>query len=155
MARISHFRDEYAFLSNFYPCEIDHRGRHYMSVEAAYQASKCLDWHLGAQFESLSPPEARKLGRKIPLRPDWEKEKDRIMRVLIQATFMGNHDLQSKLLQTGDAELVEENTWHDNHFGNCICSKCADVPGENVLGKELMRIREKLRKKNYYEGEIL
>ena len=144
------FRGKYAFLSNFYSCSIQHGGRHYRSVEAAYQASKCQNWHMRAQFENLSPADARKLGRKIPLLPDWgEKEKDKIMRELIQAKFMGNPDIRSQLLQTGDAELIESNRWHDNHFGNCVCSECIHITGENVLGRELMRIRKILIRKRY------
>jgi len=47
------------------------------------------------------------------------------------------------LLDTGSQELVEGNVWHDNFWGNCTCSKCPE-PGENHLGKLLMKIRSEL-----------
>jgi predicted NAD-dependent protein-ADP-ribosyltransferase YbiA (DUF1768 family) len=56
-------------------------------------------------------------------------------------------DLAEKLLSTGDALLVETNTWHDNSFGDCECGKrepCA-APGQNQLGIILMQIRSCLR----------
>ena len=46
------------------------------------------------------------------------------------------------LIETGNAELLEGNTWGDTHFG--VCSKTG--VGENVLGKILMRVREELKK---------
>lgn len=52
-----------------------------------------------------------------------------------------NRKLAEALLATGDAELIEGNTWCDNIWGNCTCSKCAKTPGENRLGKLLMEIR--------------
>ena len=45
---------------------------------------------------------------------------------------------------TGDAELIEGNTWHDNYWGVCSCSKC-NGRGKNRLGKLLMKVREELR----------
>ena len=52
-----------------------------------------------------------------------------------KAKFTQNTDLLKKLLDTGDAELVEGNTWGDRVWGVC------KGEGENRLGKILMRIR--------------
>jgi predicted NAD-dependent protein-ADP-ribosyltransferase YbiA (DUF1768 family) len=49
------------------------------------------------------------------------------------------------LLDTGDEELVEGTTWHDNIWGNCSCPKCKNIPGQNRLGKLLMQIREEIK----------
>ena len=57
------------------------------------------------------------------------------------AKFTQNPGLLDKLLATGDAELVEGNTWGDQVWGVC------DGVGENHLGKTLMRIRSELRNK--------
>lgn len=35
------FREEYEFLSNFYPAKMEYQGISYYSSEAAYQAQKC------------------------------------------------------------------------------------------------------------------
>lgn len=52
--------------------------------------------------------------------------------------------LKKKLLETGDAELIEGNYWHDNTWGQCYCPRCKNKIGENHLGKLLMKIRESL-----------
>jgi predicted NAD-dependent protein-ADP-ribosyltransferase YbiA (DUF1768 family) len=49
------------------------------------------------------------------------------------------------LLNTGDEELIEGNYWHDNYWGNCTCSKCKDIEGQNKLGKILMKVRDEIR----------
>ena len=55
--------------------------------------------------------------------------------------FTQHEDLKKKLLETGDAELIEGNYWHGCYWGVC------EEQGENRLGKILMRIREELRYK--------
>lgn len=48
-------------------------------------------------------------------------------------------DLNAKLQETGDAELIEGNYWGDRFWGVC------DGVGENHLGKLLMRVRSETR----------
>ena len=43
---------------------------------------------------------------------------------------------------------------HDNEYGNCICPKCAEIEGENKLGKILMRVRTELREKEEKKKHI-
>lgn len=138
---IKGFRGYYFFLSNFdkYPVTID--GITYGCNEAAFQAQKALDTATKLLFVNLEPNEAKKLGRKIKLRPDWEDVKDDIMYEIVKAKFEQNPHIMVKLLATGTQELIEGNTWHDNHFGDCICFGCRNKVGENVLGILLMRVR--------------
>ena len=53
--------------------------------------------------------------------------------------FSENEVLKDKLLETGDAILIEGNRYHDTYWG------MVDGVGENKLGKILMRIREELK----------
>jgi hypothetical protein len=46
--------------------------------------------------------------------------------------------LRDQLIATGDAELIEGNTWNDTFWGVC------NGKGSNFLGKALMDIRKKL-----------
>ncbi len=55
------------------------------------------------------------------------------------AKFTQHSDLGEQLLATGDAELIEGNTWNDTEWGIC------NGIGDNKLGKILMRIRKILK----------
>ena len=41
MEKITSFRDEYRFLSNFHQCPFEYKGLMYPNAEAAFQAQKC------------------------------------------------------------------------------------------------------------------
>lgn len=133
---INGFDGQYRFLSNFFPVLIHFEERTYLSVEAAYQAAKTLDLDERKRFERISPAGAKRLGRRVELRPDWETVKIDIMRQLLGQKFRINTELYIKLSQTGTHELIEENWWGDTFWGKCRGE------GENWLGKLLMEIRD-------------
>lgn len=70
---ISEFRGEYYFLSNFYLAPVTYNGMRFENNEAAFQAAKCPERM--AEFCCLNPSEAKKLGRMVKLRGDWEAVK--------------------------------------------------------------------------------
>ena len=92
--------------------QIEYEGLIYPSVENAFQAAKKAP-HRRLPFTRTPPKEARKLGRKPPIRDDWNMVKVKIMRELVYKKFKNNEDLKRKLLETGDAILIEGNTWND------------------------------------------
>jgi len=145
MNKINSFTGEYNFLSNFAPCDISYEGITYLSAEAAFQAAKCADKQNRFKFQHLEPGEAKRLGKKINLRPDWITVKVDIMREIIQIKFSSNSDFKEKLLKTEDAELIEGNTWHDNFWGSCECDRCNHKPGKNMLGNLLMEYRKEIK----------
>ena len=134
---ISSFRDEYFFLSNFYPVEIKLDGIVYPNAETAFQAQKTLDVEERRKFSMLkNPVQAKRLGRKVKLRDDWEEVKLDIMTEIVSQKFLQHPHLIEMLLQTGDEELVEGNKWGDRFWGVC------KGKGKNHLGKILMKIRD-------------
>ena len=134
---ISSFRDEYFFLSNFYPVEIKLDGIVYPNAESAFQAQKTLDVEERRKFSMLkNPVQAKRLGRKVKLRDDWEEVKLEIMTEIVSQKFLQHPHLVEMLLQTGDEELIEGNKWGDRFWGVC------KGKGENHLGKILMKIRD-------------
>lgn len=72
---ITVFRDEYDFLSNFYPCRVEYKGIRYQNAEAAFQAQKCIDEEDKLAFCGLPAAKAKRHGRQVLLRPDWERVK--------------------------------------------------------------------------------
>ena len=136
---IDSFDGEYRFLSNFHFARVEYEGVYYRSVEHAYQAAKCADPDHRKTFERMhSPAMAKRAGRKVELRSDWEDVKERVMLDLLRQKFDYN-DLRDALLATGDEELVEGNWWGDTYWGVCR------GVGENRLGRLLMQVREEIR----------
>ena len=144
--RIEQFRGQYFFLSNFYNAPVTYLGLTYQNNEAAFQSAKVIGTKQESQrqaFTHLAPNEAKRKGRHVSLRPDWEKAKDQVMYEIVKNKFANNSDLQEKLLATGNAILTEGNTWHDVYWGYDMRQK----RGQNKLGKILMRVRQELKAK--------
>jgi len=132
------FDNEYSFLSNFAPCEIEYEGLKFTSLEAAYQAAKCADKTQMIQFTTLTPGKAKKLGQIVDCVENWHDIKDSVMTTLLESKFSNNNPLLlKKLLATNGMDLVEGNTWNDTYWGVC------DGVGQNKLGKLLVAVRSK------------
>jgi len=137
---IGPFSGEYNWLSNFYHCHVPLNGNFYRNAEAAFQAQKTLDPDIRDEFERLDPLKAKRKGRRLELREDWEDVKVNIMKEVVKSKFMSNPELRNKLIATRDAELVELNSWNDRTWG--VCSK-TNI-GKNLLGKILMEVRKEI-----------
>ena len=61
------------------------------------------------------------------------------MKDIVLAKFTQNQFLKEKLLATGDAYLIEGNTWGDRVWGQ------VNGVGQNRLGKILMEVRDMLK----------
>ena len=141
---IREFQGEYRWLSNFWPCRVVLDGAVYPSVEHAYQAAKTTDPAERARIRVCATPgEAKRMGRTVKVRPDWDQVKVEVMRGLLQQKF-AQEPFRSKLLATGGEELVEGNRWHDRFWGRCVCPKCGGT-GQNWLGRLIMEVRAELR----------
>ena len=137
MPAIERFAGEHRFLSNFHPSPIWFEGVSYPTVEHAYQAAKSDDFEEKLRIASVeSPGVAKRLGRRLVPRRDWEECRVFVMEELVRAKFARHADLRRRLLDTGDAELIEGNNWCDRFWGVC------GGVGENRLGRILMQIRE-------------
>ena len=104
---------------------------------------KTLDINERRAIANASTPGlAKKMGRSVSLRPDWEDIKDDVMLEGLYRKFT-NDELADWLLDTGDEELVEGNWWGDRYWGVC------NGIGQNKLGKLLMKVREELAEEKY------
>lgn len=138
------FQGEYRWLSNFWTAPIHVTGFEYQNVEAAYQAAKTINIAHRQQFQHMTGAEAKKAGKNVILRPDWDFVKLEVMELCLRAKFMTHYRLHMNLIETGDREIVELNTWGDTTWGQV--EKNGQLVGENILGKLLMNIRSDLYK---------
>jgi len=79
------------------------------------------------------------MGAKLILRVDWDIVRLEIMEDLVRYKFTNHPGLTKLLLDTGDAEIIECNTWNDIFWGTY--KGC----GDNHMGKILMKVREELQ----------
>lgn len=161
------------WLSNFHLKRVFWRGLWFNSNEHAFQFTKGLGCELpeklqrfhspvilesGQTLPVYTPSEAKKQGRIIHCREDWDHISYAVMLLINIEKFSTNPERQW-LLDTGLAQLIEGNWWHDNKWGKCMyasrqdallhlagkpympCLKCADVEALNLLGGIHMRIR--------------
>ena len=140
---IKQFKGKYRFLSNFYPVHLIIDGKDYATTEHYFQSCKFKNPVISEKIRTASSPSlAKKLARKHAsvVRGDWFDVSLEIMEKALRAKFK-NPELKKMLLETGELELQEGNTWHDTFWGIDIKSG----KGENHLGKILMKIRNELK----------
>ena len=135
---IDQFKGEFHWLSNFYSCPVPFEGLTFSNTEAAFQAAKTLDMEERERFLGLSGGQAKRLGRRVELRSDWEAVKIEVMREVLRCKFSQNPELKAKLIATGNSELIEGNNWNDRFWGVC------NGKGQNHLGRLLMELRAEL-----------
>jgi ribA/ribD-fused uncharacterized protein len=142
---IKRFDGDYRFLSNFGACvPFEHEGITYPTTEHFYQAMKSLATETRQKIADMKTPgETKKAGKKLAIRPDWESVKEDVMRLALKLKFVEGSDLAQDLLDTGDAKLIEGNTWGDTYWGVDLRTGV----GQNRLGKLLMERREELKNK--------
>lgn len=173
MKEITAFQGEYRWLSNFWParvtlCDDIRPNLIYPTVEHAYQAAKSLDWVDRVQIqEAKSPGKAKRRGCCVKLRSDWNDVRLRVMEELLRQKFLSGTDanhLGKLLLGTGEARLIEGNTWGDRFWGAELLAVARhrdgagpgapgadeghdnhEWNGANHLGRLLMQVRGELR----------
>lgn len=142
--------NDYRFLSNFYEGEsiaLPGWGE-WRTGEHLFQAAKTLNPNVREKIRNaVDPGEAKFLGRRVTLRPDWEAVKYDVMASVLKAKFTFDREEGRLLYDTGDRLLVEGTYWHDEVWGVDL-KRFADrgnPPGRNWLGTLLMARRAELR----------
>ena len=119
----------------------------YGNAQAAYlaQGVKAENREL---FAALNAHQARRLAKQLSVREGWDAQaQEDALEAVCMAKYRQNAELAQKLLSTGEKEIIYDTTGaHDNDWGRCSCSVCADGPARNVYGKILMRVRKALGK---------
>jgi len=132
---------EHGYLSNFSPHAIERRGVVWLTAEHFFQAQKFAGTeHEQAIRTAPSPMTAARMGRsrERPLRADWEAAKEHVMLEALRAKFTQHVELGRRLLETGDARLIEH-TANDRYWADG-----GDGTGRNRLGALLEQVRSEL-----------
>lgn len=129
----------------------------YLFVEQYMMAQKAKLFHDAERYTAIlranSPQECKHLGKQVaPFDPEaWNAVKYDIVKTGNRAKYEQNPDLKKMLLNTGSAILAEASPW-DKIWGIGLDAEAAaktgpdDWPGENLLGKILMELREEFLK---------
>jgi ribA/ribD-fused uncharacterized protein len=142
---ITKFSGQFSFLSNFYESVLEYEGIKYPTVEHAFQAAKTQDPEARQQIANMQKPsEAKAAGNRNGIIRDfdpveWELRKNGVMEELLRIKFQ-NPDLKNLLAQTGNAKLIEGNTWGDTYWGVDVVTG----EGANKLGVILEGIRNEI-----------
>ncbi len=154
MNAITSFQGDHRFLSNFWPCQIVWEGLVYPSLEHAYAASRTDDPAVKKSIRYCATPgEAKEwlAGNNMVPSVSWTvPRKLLVMEALLFLKFGGKDPFLTRaLMATGNAELIEGNTWKDTFWGVC------GGVGENNLGRLLMKVRDYLfEEKNLIEKYV-
>ena len=136
------FCGKWRFLSNFWEGEQGIMEDHelFPTAEHLYQFHKAInDLDRMRIVAARTPGTAKRIGRCMNIRTDWDYIKQSVMLDVVRAKFFQDPALANLLLETGDRELIEENSWGDTFWGT------TNGVGENNLGKILMLVRNEIR----------
>lgn len=136
---IDKFKGEYDFLGNRFACRFIWQGLKYGNAEAAFQSSRCENDRERKAFCACSADKAALKGREIVPPTGWATERLSIMESVLTAKFEQNPMLMQRLVETGNRLLINGNSKGDMFWGVDLYT----WEGENMLGKLLMKIREK------------
>jgi ribA/ribD-fused uncharacterized protein len=136
-----HKSGPYKSFSNWYACKFKWNGFVWSNSEQAYMSAKSFDKEYQLKIKkTTNPAEAKKIGRKVKLRPDWDKVKYQIMIDILLAKFSQNPMLSEILLETGSENIHED--CNDPWWGGG-----PNFPGgRDLLGKALISVRKTLKK---------
>jgi ribA/ribD-fused uncharacterized protein len=127
--------------------------QNWLTAEHAYHAGKTTN---PADFRFIrdapTPGEAYRRGRKITVRPDWDRVRRPVMLQVVMAKF-SNPDLRDQLVATQGIPLITGNSWGDDYWGAVPTTndpvgelwQAIDgtyLAGYNWLGRILMTARE-------------
>lgn len=145
------------YFSNWYRRKFVIDDFEYLHVEQYMMAQKAKLFHDSERYTAIlktdDPSKCKALGKKVtPFDSKvWDANKKEIVKTGNRAKFEQNPDLKAILIETGDAILAEASP-RDKIWGIGIGEKAAaakdpsEWPGENLLGKILMELRDEFRR---------
>ena len=144
-------KEDFGGLSNMasgYPLQIN--GVRILTTEALYQACRFphrpeVQREIIGQHSPMTAKMKSKPHRKDS-RPDWDEVRYKVMRWCLRVKLAQNYaEFGRLLLATRDRPIVEQSR-KDDYWGAKLADEAGDtLIGQNVLGRLLMELREKLK----------
>ena len=143
--------------SNWHPSKFKIEGITFENAEQYMMCSKAMtmrDFETAKKILATSDPRTIKaLGKEVKNFNSalWDSVKFNVVFSGCMAKFSQNENLKKALLDTGDKELCEASPY-DKIWGLGVDEQTAKTtppetwPGENLLGKVLMKVRDELKK---------
>ena len=144
------------YLSNWYPSPFDLDGIRFSSAEQYIMYRKCMlfgdEPAAKAVLATDDPEKQQAIGRNASgyMEPVWAGARQMAAFRAVMAKFSQNHNLKQKLLDTGDAYLVEcagsDRVWACGiRLADDRRYNAANWTGSNILGFLLMEVRKLLK----------
>jgi ribA/ribD-fused uncharacterized protein len=151
---IKKVKDSSGWLSCMSAHPVNYKDKQYRTCEALFQWRR-FDGHPEVQeeiMEAKSPLAVKMIARKsrdlLNRGVKWdEAPKDiELMKMCLKLKLEQHPDLQEKLIDTGDATIIEDCTSHDRESARFwgMVYKGNNWVGENILGKLWMEIRDEI-----------
>ena len=148
------FKGHLCVMSNMYPCSVYYKNRCFHSSEHAYQWEKALGveaFHIACQIiEAQDGYAAKQISALLDkdLVDLWRcQHAVRIMKTIAQAKFDSVEEFRKELIDSAGMYLIEAtmDTYWGVGFLRDVAAYCRPQywPGENVMGRILMEIRDK------------
>ena len=116
-------------------------GIEYACSESYYQSMKSFGHRQHEEYHeairTCNPDDAWALGRRVPLRDDWDQAQIDVMRKAVYAKFTQNDMLRALLCSTSSYPLVQIKI-------DPVWGSMSDGSGANMLGVLLMELRDQL-----------
>lgn len=138
---IRSFTGNHAFLSPSSEHSVKYDGIIYPTSEHAFLAAKCVDKDVKESISRTTSIEtARKIAKKARQLVTGAIQDEFLMERIQRLKYTGG--LKYDLIYTRPAMLTYGNFHHDQHLGSCYCPIHLLIPGENILGKISVGLRE-------------
>jgi ribA/ribD-fused uncharacterized protein len=151
-------KEDFGGLSNMasgYPLQVN--GVRILTAEALYQACRFplmpeVQREIIGQHSPMTAKMKTKPHRKHT-RPDWDDVRFKIMRWCLRVKLAQNYgEFGRLLLATHDRPIVEQSR-KDDYWGAKVAEDDETLTGQNVLGRLLMELRERLKQE--LPGQLL
>lgn len=144
-------KEDFGGLSNMasgYPLQIN--GIRILTTEALYQACRFphmpeIQREIIGQHSPMTAKMKSKPHRKDS-RPDWDDVRYKVMRWCLRVKLAQNYEEFGRLLLATRGRPIVEQSRKDDYWGAKLTDETGDtLIGQNVLGRLLMELREKLK----------